>query len=273
MDVACSQLDIAWEDKPANYRRVENLVAAAGLAPGTLSCCPRCSPPVLPCAEGVAEPTDGPTARFLADLARRHAIFVEGGVVIRSEEDSRPRNEALVFGPNGRLLCRYAKLHLFSLAGESEHYLPGQSPAMFSWQDAQVCPAICYDLRFPELFRVAAAGAADLITVIACWPAAREEHWLALLRARAIENQCYVAAVNRCGSDPSGLAYSGRSQILDPRGVVLADAAGGAGVIRINVNLESQNRYRQKFPALRDIRAGLFLPKGPVRSSSCSSSP
>jgi predicted amidohydrolase len=261
MDLACCQFDIAWEDKAANYRRVEGLVAAAGLAPGTLLLLPEMfATGFTMCAEAVAEPVDGPTARFLADLARRHEIFVEGGVVILSEDGSRPRNEALLFGPEGGLLGRYAKMHLFSLAGEHEHYLPGESPALFSWQEAQVCPAICYDLRFPELFRVAAARGVDLLTVIACWPASREEHWLALLRARAIENQCYVAAVNRCGNDPLGLAYSGRSQILDPRGVVLADAGSDDGVFRASVDLESQRRYRQKFPALRDIRIRKLIP-------------
>jgi predicted amidohydrolase len=255
MDVACCQFDIAWEDKPANYLRVEAMVAAAGLAPGTLLLLPEMFATGFTMrAEAVAEPVDGPTARFLADLARRHEIFVQGGAAILSEDGSRPRNEALVFGPDGRLLCRYAKMHLFSLAGEHEHYLPGRSPILFSWQEAQVCPAICYDLRFPELFRMAAARGVDLLTVIACWPASREEHWLALLRARAIENQCYVAAVNRCGNDPLGLAYSGRSQILDPRGMLLVDAGSDDGVFRASVDLESQRRYRQKFPALRDIR-------------------
>ena len=159
-----------------------------------------------------------------------------------------------MFGPEGRLLARYAKMHLFSFAGEPEHYTPGESPASFAWQRATVAPSICYDLRFPELFREAAARGAEILTVIACWPAPREEHWLALLRARAIENQCYVAAVNRCGHDPSGLAYSGRSQIIDPRGVVLADAGQAEGVIQAAVDLEAQRSYRREFPALRDRR-------------------
>lgn len=255
MDLACCQFDIAWEDKLANYRRVEALVAAASLEPGTLLLLPEMFATGFTMrAEAVAEPTDGPAARFLADLARRHEIFVEAGVVILDEGAPRPRNEALVFSPDGRLLARYAKMHLFSFAGEPEHYAPGGSPTRFRWLDAQVAPAICYDVRFPELFRAAAVGGVDLFTVIACWPAPREEHWLALLPARAIENQCYLAAVNRCGKDPSGLAYGGRSQIIDPRGTVLVDAGSGEGIIRANVDLEGQRRYRQEFPALADVR-------------------
>jgi predicted amidohydrolase len=270
MEVACCQFDITWEDKAVNCRRVETLLGAAGLAPGTLVLLPEMFATGFTMrAATVAEPVDGPTARFLADLARRHEIFLEAGVVIAGEGDSRPKNEVLAFGPEGRLLGRYAKMHLFSFAGEPEHYAPGQSPAWFPWQEAQVATAICYDLRFPELFRVAATRGADLLTVIACWPAPREQHWRALLRARAIENQCYVAAVNRTGQDPSGLAYSGGSQILDPRGAVLAEAGDREGVIRASIDLESQRRYRHEFPALRDIRIPPVLPgpgrEGPAR--------
>lgn len=255
MDLACCQFDIAWEDKPANYRRVEALVAAASLVPGTLLLLPEMFATGFTMrAEAVAEPIDGPTSRFLGDLARRHEIFVQAGVVVSGEGETRPRNEALVFSPDGRLLARYAKMHLFSFAGEPEHYAAGASLTKFCWHDAQVAPAICYDLRFPELFRAATVRGVDLFTVIACWPASREEHWLALLRARAIENQCYLAAVNRCGSDPPGLAYAGRSQIIDPRGTVLMDAGSGEGIIRANVDLQGQRRYRQEFPALADIR-------------------
>ena len=224
MRLACCQLDIAWEDKPANYRRVESLLSAAALSPGTLLLLPEMFATGFTMnAEAVAEPIDGPTASFLSDLALRNKIFVQAGVVIHGPCDSRPRNEALVFDPDGRRLASYAKMHLFSFAGEPMHYTAGESPSVFGWQEAVVAPAICYDLRFPELFRQAVKEQAQILAIIACWPAPREEHWLSLLRARAIENQCMVVAVNRCGRDPSGLAYGGRSQIIDPRGVVLAD--------------------------------------------------
>jgi predicted amidohydrolase len=117
-----------------------------------------------------------------------------------------------------------------------------------------VGPAICYDLRFPEFFRSLVKQGVQVITIIACWPAPREEHWLTLVRARAIENQCIVAAANRCGSDPSGLAYGGRSQIIDARGQVLADAGTEECVIQAEVDLDAQGRYRREFPALCDMR-------------------
>ena len=177
------------------------------------------------------------------------------GVVIRDAGSDRPRNEALVFYPDGRRICRYAKLHLFSYAGEPEHYAAGEALAFFDWQQAAVAPAICYDLRFPELFRAAVQRQAQILSVIACWPAPREEHWRTLLRARAIENQCFVAAANRCGSDPTGLAYGGRSQILDPRGTPLAEAGSEPCVVQAAIDLEALARYRREFPALADIRS------------------
>jgi len=116
-----------------------------------------------------------------------------------------------------------------------------------------VQPAVCYDLRFPELFRTPAARGAELICVIANWPAARESHWLALLKARAIENQAYVAAVNRCGRDPN-VEYAGRSQIIGPRGEVLEDAGNGEAVIAAELDATLLRQYRGQFPALGDVR-------------------
>lgn len=258
MHLACCQLGIVWEDKPANYQRVEALVATANLPAETLLLLPEMFATGYSMrAETVAEPLDGPTAGFLADLARRYRLWVQGGVAIRSGEAERPRNETLVFSPTGDLAARYAKIHLFSFAREPAHYAPGESLARWAWQGTSVSPAICYDLRFPELFRAAAVSGVEVFTVIACWPAAREEHWLTLLRARAIENQGYVAAANRCGADPFGLAYTGRSQIIDPRGQILADAGNGAGVIQAEIDLDALRRYRQDFPALQDIRLGV----------------
>src|SRR5208282_1873351 len=190
MRLACCQLDIAWEDKPANYRRVEALVGDAALPPGTLLLLPEMFATGFTMnSVAVVEPLDGPTASFLCDLARRHRIFVQAGMVVRGAGDGQPRNEALVFDPEGRQLARYAKMHLFSLAGEPVNYAAGDSMVVFGWQETVVAPAICYDLRFPELFRQAVKEQAQVLAIIACWPLPREEHWLALLRARAIENQ------------------------------------------------------------------------------------
>ena len=255
MHVACCQFDIAWEDKPANYGRVEALVGAAELEPDTLLLLPEMFATGFSMnAERIAEPLDGPTAGFVGSLARQHGIHVLAGIVIQPDDSSsRPRNQAFLFTPDGRLAGRYAKVHRFTFAGEDGHYGAGERPVVCDVAGWRVQPAVCYDLRFPELFRGRETRGAELICVIANWPAARESHWLTLLKARAIENQAYVAAVNRCGRDPN-VAYSGRSQIIDPRGEVLADGGGAEAIIRAELDLAALQDYRRKFPALNDIR-------------------
>ena len=254
MRVACCQLDIAWEDKTANCRRVESLVRAAGLARGTLLLLLEMFATGFSMnAAAIAEPADGPTAGFLAGLAAEHGLYVLGGVVVAGDGTGRPRNEALLFGPDGRLACRYAKVHRFTFAGEDAHYGAGERPTTCDVAGWRVQPAVCYDLRFPELFRTPAARGAELICVIANWPAAREAHWLALLRARAIENQAYVAAVNRCGRDPN-VEYSGHSQIIGPRGEIIDDAGNAEAMISAELDLTLLRQYRGQFPALGDVR-------------------
>ena len=253
MIVACCQLDIAWEDKDANYAKVRALVQADPPPRGSLLLLPEMfatgfSMDVARIAEGATCATES----FLAALARDFGLFVLGGLVT-AQGDGRGRNQAVAFDPEGRQLARYCKLHPFSFGSEDRHYAPGEDVVTFEWSGVKVAPFVCYDLRFPEVFRTAVRRGTQLYAVIANWPSAREAHWSALLRARAIENQAYVAGVNRCGSDPR-LAYSGRSLIFDPRGECLAEAGGGEGLVRAVVDLPALLDYRQTFPALADMR-------------------
>lgn len=249
MRVACCQFDIKWEDKPANYARVERLVRDAKLARETLLLLPEMFATGFTMNAGaIAEPTDGPTSRFVADLAKANGIYVLAGVVADG-----PRNEAWLFSPSGELSYRYAKIHPFTPGGESKHYLAGQTPSAFEVNGWRVSTAICYDLRFPEMFRKSAVRDAPLICVIASWPIMRDEHWMALLKARAIENQAYVAGNNRCGRDPN-FAYSGRSQIISPLGEILADAGSDETIISAELDRESMQSYRAKLPFLDDAK-------------------
>lgn len=257
MQVALYQFDMAWEDKPANYKRVASRVAAAGLPPGTLVVLPEMFATGYSMnAAAITEPVDGPTAAFLAGLAAEHRVYVVGGAAV-ADGQGKPRNEALAFDPGGRLVARYAKRQLFSLAKENVFYTPGEEPAAFDWEGCRVGLNVCYDLRFPEVFRPQAQAGVDLYAVIANWPVTRIEHWVALARARAIENQAYVVAVNRCGRDP-WLEYTGRSQIVGPHGNVLADAGGAEGIVTAEVDLIGLREYRRAFPALADMRPDLL---------------
>ena len=164
----------------------------------------------------IAEAKNGPTLEFLSSLSQKYGIFTLGGVVTQGR-GGKGRNEAIGCGPEGETLARYAKMHPFRFAGETEHYEPGEAIEIFEWRDFRAAPFVCYDLRFPEAFREAVRSGVELLIVIANWPHAREAHWLALLRARAIENLCYVVGVNRAGNDPIA-RYGGRSLIVGSAG-------------------------------------------------------
>jgi predicted amidohydrolase len=168
--------------------------------------------------------------------------------------DGRARNKALVFSPTGELIAFYAKMRPFTPGREAEHYVAGERPTVFGWNDCVVSPFICYDLRFPEIFREAAAAhRPELFVVIANFPEKRIGHWAPLLQARAIENQAYVVGVNRIGSDPY-YAYSGRSLIIDPHGQILADAGAREGCIAAQLDLAALRKYREGLPFLDDLK-------------------
>lgn len=253
MKIYCVQFDIAWENKAQNFARVETLLTQAHPEPGSLVLLPEMFATGF--SMNVATIEEGPggeTERFLSGAAKNFRAFLLAGVVTKGS-DGRARNQSLVINPEGRELARYSKMQPFTPGGETQHYAAGVAPLLFDWQGWAVSPFICYDLRFPEHFRTATRLGAQLLTVIASWPVARIQHWVTLLQARAIENQCYVAGVNRCGSDPQ-LRFSGRSIIVSPKGEILADAADGEGVISAEVSLDELKAYRKELPFLADMR-------------------
>ena len=200
----------------------------------------------------IREGRERETERFLAATAKKLGIFLLGGIVT-TKTNGKGINQSVVFTPDGKELARYSKMQPFTPGGESAKYDAGKSPTVFDWQGFKVSPFVCYDLRFPEHFRTATKRGAQLITVIASWPVTRIQHWITLLQARAIENQAYVAGVNRCGKDPK-LSYNGRSLIISPKGDILADAGNGESVISAEVSLDELIAYRRDLPFLADMR-------------------
>ncbi|ARA93153.1 hypothetical protein AWN76_008265 [Rhodothermaceae bacterium RA] len=258
MRVVLVQPDVVWEDRAANLARVRTLLEADPPTPGSLVVLPEMFAVGFSMnVDAICEGPDRPTERFLADLARRYGVCVLGGLVTRTA-DGRGLNEALAVGPEGRVRARYAKLHPFRYAGETAHYAPGHTLALFDWQGARVAPFICYDLRFPEVYRAATARGATVLVTIANFPTVRVDHWRQLLIARAIENQAYVVGVNRCGADPN-VDYPGRSLVVDPKGTVRVDLGAGEGVAAAVLGLEALAAYRAAFPALQDMRPD-FVP-------------
>ena len=255
MNIACVQFDMAWEDKRTNYAKVLNLLRAANIPRGSLVLLPEMfatgfSMNVAQIAEGQG----GATEQFLAKTAREFGVFLLAGVVTRGASQ-RGRNECVAFSPEGTLLARYCKMQPFTLGGETASYEAGERAMVFACGEISVAPFICYDLRFPEVTRSIAAQRPQLITFIASWPNARLHHWVRLLQARAIENQCYVAGVNRIGNDPR-YQHSGRTMIVDPHGEILADAGSSECVIQAKIDPVWLEEYRRTFPALADMRCG-----------------
>lgn len=290
MIVAGLQTDIAWEDPRENFRRVDAMAEAllerlgergsslAGAQPqgsaaggwGGPGAAPAHEIPIRPrllvlpemFATGFSMESEKvaafaeETRAFLTELARRHSVFVLGGYA----EPARPRpaNACSIFGPDGEEILHYRKLHPFSLAGEQEHYVPGESLTTVNLEGVRVTPLICYDLRFPEPFRLAASRT-DLFCVIANWPAKRREPWSLLLRARAVENQAYVLGVNRVGPG-GGEPHSGNSALLDPLGQMVAEipAEDTPGAFAGEVDPGTVARVRERFSFLNDRRPKLY---------------
>jgi len=248
------QWDVAWEDGEANRACVRELLSAVAVPAGSLIVLPEMFAVGFSMnVEAVAEPPEAPNERFLAELARETRSHVLGGVVHHGD-DGRGLNQAVAFDPDGGEVARYTKLFPFTYAGESDHYQPGRSVTAFEWQGLTVAPFICFDLRFPEVFRLAAWRGADVLAVLANFPASRSKHWAALTQARAIENQAYVVAVNRTGHDPN-VSYPGLSRVVDPWGEVTAEADDAETVLVEHLDRDHLESCRQRFNVLGDMRA------------------
>lgn len=247
LNVAPVQTSLVWHDRKANLEHFAMLLAPVKGA--DLVILPEMFTTGFSMdSETLAEPEAGPTSRWMLEQARLLDAVVTGSVIIKAADGSH-RNRLLWARPDGELL-HYDKRHLFRMAGEHEHYSPGERQVQFELKGWRVRPLICYDLRFPVWSRD--AQHTDLLLYTANWPGARRLHWNRLLPARAIENLCYVAAVNRTGTDGKGFAYTGDSQVLDFQGESLFNAGEADGVFEVTLNAADLAAYRTKFPAHLD---------------------
>jgi predicted amidohydrolase len=253
MKIAALQLDIEWENRSANFARVGQFAEESAkegvdllILPEMFSTGFSMNPRVT------AEDSNGKTACFLRDLAKRHSMAIVGGLVLKGSSD-KGRNAALVVARSGDDIATYTKTHLFSFMGEDRYHEPGTGPVVFDYEGMSCACFICYDLRFPNIFQ-AVAQQCQIFLVIASWPAARQEQWDVLLRARAIENQCYVVGVNRVGTG-DGLPYSGGSAIIDPLGNVIKTQKESEALLISEINPTLVHEVREAMPFLKDSRA------------------
>ena len=252
MKVAAIQHDIVWQDARATHDLVAPLIAEAadrGSALVVLTEMFATGFSMQP--EVIAEDEGGSTEQFLRDQAGRHGVHLLASIAQRGT-DGGYRNNAVLARPDGEVV-RYAKIHPFSYAREHEHYTAGEEFVTVDVDGVRTSLFVCYDLRFADEFWALAART-DLYVVVANWPESRREHWRALLRARAIENQAYVVATNRVG-EADRLVYVGDSAIIDPMGSTLAEARPGAvEIIYAEVDPAVVIATRERFPFLADRR-------------------
>lgn len=255
----------AGSDKAANLERAEQLVGAAAARGAALVVLPE----VFFWRGGAgddhsgAEPIPGPTSDLCAAWARRHRIhLLAGSLLEKAPGETKTYNTSQLFGPDGASLARYRKMHLFDVeipgqvkVRESDARLGGDEVVKADTELGVIGLTVCYDLRFPELYRALTFAGATLI----CIPAAftfptGAAHWEPLLRARAIENQVWIVAANQWGRTPRGTLDYGHSMIVDPWGTIVAGARDGDGIILAEIDGAHQQRVRAQIPCLQHAR-------------------
>ena len=255
MIVAGLQLDIAWEDPEENFARAAELARQAAARGARVMALPEMfatgfsvrSPAVADHADAIRQ--------FLSDLAREHDVWVLGGYA--EPTDARPVNSCSLLTPMGDEVLHYRKIHPFTLAGEGKVFDGGDSIHTSEVEGVRMTPLICYDLRFPELFR-AAALQTDLFVVVANWPVRRSHAWRTLLAARAIDCQAWALGVNRVGDDGEGFHFQGDSALVDPMGEVVCSLSEVPGVVAGEVDAARVRALRDKLGFLDDRRSDLY---------------
>jgi predicted amidohydrolase len=198
--------------------------------------------------EKIAQNMNGKGVQWMTSLAQTRQITFMGSLAIR--DNGFFYNRMLIASPNGGLQW-YDKRHLFRMGGEHEHFSSGNKNTIINIQEWNVMPLVCYDLRFPVWSRNYKLKY-DLLVYVANWPQPRHDAFLTLIKARAIENQCFVVAVNRVGADGQGIQYAGGSVVVDPKGKFLTEFSQTGTIINCSISLKELQEYRQKFPTYLD---------------------
>lgn len=259
MKISLIQLDIAFGQPKENYAAAERSIRKA--ASGQPDCI------ILPemwttgydltRLEEISDPEGVHTKAFISGLAREYGINIVAGSVA-SRQAAGITNTMYIFNRSGELTGEYSKLHLFRLMDEHLYLQPGQSKGLFTLDGASCAGLICYDIRFPEWVRAHTSRGAEVLFVSAEWPLPRLSHWRALLISRAIENQCYVIACNRSGSDPAN-TFAGHSMIIDPWGDVVCEAEGSEEILTGDIDLQKVRDVRKQIPIFSDRRPDLYV--------------
>ena len=257
LTISLAQMDIALGQPQVNLAKVQEWTAEARRRGSDVVLFPELWPTGydLENAEQYATSLDEALFAELAALARENAVHICGSLLC--SQDGRYHNTAPLFSPAGERLGHYSKIHLFRLMDEDKYLTAGQAAPVFDLPWGKSAIAICYDLRFPELFRRYALAGTRIIFLPAEWPYPRLEHWCTLLQARAIENQVFIAACNRVG-ESKGERFSGHSAIYDPWGRLVVEAGDGEVLLTASVDTALVEKVRQAIPVFADRRPELY---------------
>ncbi len=241
------QFGLFWADAQANRDKLEAIVRQQGRGCDVAVFPETFTSGFLGDTPGNLEDMAGPTLAWMKQLSTELDCVLCGSVAIAAQNGTV--NRLLWVQPDG-VVQHYDKRHLFAFGGENERYVAGTERKVFHYRGWRICPQICYDLRFPAWCRN--RDDYDVLLFVANWPEPRTPAWTALLKARAIENQCYVIAVNRSGSDPRGLEYAGASAVYDPLGECMLDLGAVEGHGLVTIALDSVTKIRRELPFQQD---------------------
>ncbi|NMC37839.1 MAG: amidohydrolase [Bacteroidales bacterium] len=248
MKITLLQSDIIWEDKNQNFTRLERLLAEIPSGTDVVFMPEMFNTGFSMNPANLCEKPGSVSSDWLQKMATQYKIGIAGSYIVK--EHGAYFNRWLFAAPDGNM-WKYDKRHLFSPGNEHSLFSQGRERTVFTFKELRICPNVCYDLRFPVWSRC--RNDYDLLINSANWPQSRRDVWITLLRARAIENQCYVAGVNRIGIDGTGISYCGDSMIIGPKGEVIASGDQDCEcIISADLSLEELKDFRIKFPVLND---------------------
>ncbi|WP_349410198.1 carbon-nitrogen family hydrolase [Pseudalkalibacillus sp. SCS-8] len=258
MKVAVIQMDIQFGNPQLNFEHVTKKIREA--------CNEKADVIVLPelwttgydlkNLDDIGDPNGEKTIEFISSLAvTYHVNIIAGSVAVRKGNDVF--NTMMVFDREGKMVKEYSKVHLFRLMNEEQYLTSGSDDGHFRIDDHPAAGFICYDIRFPEWMRKHALEGAKILFIPAEWPKPRNDHWRNLLITRAIENQCYVVACNRIGSDPAN-EFGGHSMVINPWGEIITEAEESETTLYADISIEELDEIRQRIPVYEDRRTDLY---------------
>ncbi|EKQ50364.1 carbon-nitrogen family hydrolase [Clostridium sp. Maddingley MBC34-26] len=255
MIIGIAQINIVWENARENMKKVEEFAQKASKSNVELVLFPEMTFTGFTMNIQKLLLSENEIVNWIKKVAVNNNVNIGLGFAVKVDE--KGENKYVVISKEGNILAQYIKIHPFSYGGEDKKYYCGKKICTFTIGEFKITPFICYDLRFPEIFQ-AASKAAQIITVAASWPEDREEHWVTLLKARAIENQCYIIGINRVG-EGDNLHYGGASIFVNPNGEILNEISSKETLIVSNIEMNDITKIKNKFDIKKDRQEKLYI--------------